>query len=405
MYKNSIFIVGLFTLLAITSSCNEANKASLPEPELRDLTVNEVEIVGAGNNFTFDLMTEIEKAAPNENYFISSFSVNTALSMLLNGASDASQEGFIETIGLSGLSADQINASYKSLNAYIYGLDPSVTLNIGNSNWYSDQYTINNEFANTLTEYYAAEIFKRDFGNTATLNDLNAWVEDETKGKIKNVLESISPDEVMFLINAIYFKASWTTKFDTNLTQELPFTLANGQEVDVPTMRNEVKHWLAYDQSLQAQIFEIPYGNENYAFTIIMPDDPSAIHELVAKMDVDQLNTVLADSTTRNRDLYLPKFQLKFKKDLKDPLVNMGMPLGGLENLFEEDLPLAISKVIHQSFLEVNEEGSEAAAVTVVAIELTSAPAVTRVDKPFIFLIRERNTGTILFSGKLLDPR
>jgi len=405
MYKNSIFTVALFTLLAITSSCNEANKASLPEPELRDLTVNEVEIVGAANNFTFDLMTEIEKAAPNENYFISSFSVNTALSMLLNGASDASQEGFIETLGLSGLSADQINASYKSLNEYIYGLDPSVTLNIANSNWYSDQYTINNDFANTLTEYYTAEIFKRDFASAATLNDLNAWVEAETNGKIKNVLESISPDEVMFLINAIYFKASWTTKFDTNLTQELPFTLANGQEVDVPTMRNEVKHWLAYDQSLQAQIIEIPYGNENYAFTIIMPDDASAVHELVAKMDVNRLNTVLADSTTRNRDLYLPKFQLKFKKDLKNPLVNMGMPLGGLENLFDENLPLAISKVIHQSFLEVNEEGSEAAAVTVIGIELTSAPAVTRVDKPFVFLIRERNTGTILFSGMLLDPR
>jgi serpin B len=162
---------------------------------------------------------------------------------------------------------------------------------------------------------------------------------------------------------------------------------------------------MAYDETLKAQIIELPYGNENYAFTMIMPDSPSDINGLAAKIDVNTLNNTLADSTTYVRELYLPKFQLEFKSNLKNVLVNMGMPLGGLNNLFKEERPLAISKVIHQSFLEVNEEGSEAAAVTIIGIETTSVSPSTRVNQPFIFLIRERNSGTILFSGKLLDPR
>ena len=136
-----------------------------------------------------------------------------------------------------------------------------------------------------------------------------------------------------------------------------------------------------------------------------MPDDPSDVDGLVSRINASSLNSVLSDSVTQVRDLYLPKFQLEFKADLIDVLVEMGMPLRGLDNLFEESVPLQISKVIHQSFLEVNEEGSEAAAATVVGVELTMAPPATRVNQPFIFFIRERNSGAILFSGKLLDPR
>ncbi len=403
MYRNRILTICIL-ITVVASSCNDES-TELPAPVIRDLSVDESEIVSSTNNFAFDLMAEIEGETPNENYFISSFSISTALSMVMNGASEDSQEGFIQTLGLSGMPPEDINVSYRSLVEYIYGLDPSVTLNVANSNWYSNEYTIENDFATTLSTYYDAEVFERDFGSSATLDALNGWVEDETNGKIKNVLDVINPEDVMFLINAIYFKARWTSQFDANATTDLPFSLANGEAVDVPTMVAEVKHWRSYDHTLGAEVIEIPYGNESYAFTIIMPDDPSEIDGLVSRIDVNSLHEVLADSATLFRDLYLPKFQMDFKADLLDILVNMGMPLTGLDNLFEEILPLAISKVIHQSFLEVNEEGSEAAAVTVIGVELTSAPPATRIDQPFVFLIRERNSGTILFSGKLLDPR
>lgn len=404
MLRNYFLLTSLFVVV-LTSSCQNDDSTGTPTPLIEQLSVNEAEIATSANNFAFELMTELEQEIPDENYFISSFSISTALSMVMNGASETSQTEFIQALGLTGMTPDEINESYQSLVEYIYSLDPSVTLNVANSNWYSDDYTIDSDFAQVLTTYYDAEVFDRDFGSESTLDALNSWVEDETNGKIKNILNGISPDEVMFLINAIYFKANWTNQFDIDDTRDLPFLLASDQSVDVPTMTAEVKHWYAYDNTLKAQVIELPYGNENYAFTIIMPDEASAINDLASTIDIDDLNATLADSTTLVRDLYLPKFSLAFKADLLDILTNMGMPIAGLDNLFEEDLPLAISKVIHQSFLEVNEEGSEAAAATVVGIELTSVPPSTRVNQPFLFLIRERNSGTILFSGKLLDPR
>jgi serpin B len=403
MNKNS-FLISLILIIASAVSCKNGENAEIPDPLIRELSVNEAEIATSANNFTFDLITEIEGESPNENYFISSFSISTALSMVMNGASQANQEGFIQTLGLSGMSPADVNESYKSLLAYIYGLDPSIILNVANSNWYSNQYVINSDFADILMTYYDAEVFVSDFASSSSLDALNGWVENETNGKIKNILDSINPDDVMFLINAIYFKARWTNPFDPTSTEDLPFQLVDGNSVDVPTMVGKVKHWWSYDNTLNAQVIEIPYGNENYAFTIIMPDDESQINNLVSEIDVNHLQTVLADSVTLVRDLYLPKFQLDFKTDLKDALVNMGMPLTELDNLFEEKLPLEINKVIHQSFLEVNEEGSEAAAATIVGVDTSSVPASTHVDQPFVFLIRERNSGTILFSGKLLDP-
>ena len=404
MYKN-VRIISLVFLMILASSCKDES-TQLPVPVIRELSVNETEVAGSANNFTFDLMAEIENQLPNENYFISSFSVSTALSMVMNGATEGSKEEFIRFLGFEGMSAEDINEAYKSLTEYIYSLDPSVTLNVANSNWYSDKFTIKSDFANTLQSYYDAEIFERNFGDPATLASLNGWVENETNGKIKDILEAISPDEVMFLVNAIYFKAIWTNPFDAAKTADLPFTLATGASVNVPMMVGQVKHWLSFDETLKAQIIEIPYGNENYAFTIILPQEASDINNIISSIDVNTLNNAMKDSLTLVRDLYLPKFQLDFKADLKDLLVGMGMPLTGLDNLFEESsLPLKINKVIHQSFLEVNEEGSEAAAATVVGIELTTLPPATAITRPFIFLIRERNSGTILFSGKLMDPR
>jgi len=402
--KKTYQFLSLLMLTVLLASCGN-DGADLPDPIVRPLSASEAEIASSANNFTFDLMTQIEGELPNENYFISSFSISTALSMVMNGASDPAQEMFIQTLGLDGMSPEAINEAYHSLAEYIYGLDRSVTLNVANSNWYSDEYTIQRDFAKTLEDYYDAEVFGRDFANPTTLEALNGWVEGETNGKIKDILDSINPNDVMFLINAIYFKANWTNQFDPKSTTDAPFQITDNQSVDVPTMVAEVKHWWAFDNVLQAEIIEIPYGNENYAFTIIMPEKPSDVDNLVSRLDVNRLNGVLADSTTLQRDLYLPKFTLEFKADLRDILVGMGMPKVGLDNLFEEDLPLEISKVIHQSFLEVNEEGSEAAAATVVGVEQTSLPPSTLVNQPFVFLIRERNSGTILFSGKLVDPR
>ena len=396
----------LFIASMLFSSCDDSDTPDeiISEPNVRALSSGETEVSLGAGNFAFDLMAEIEAGAPNENFFISSFSVSAALSMVTNGASEEAQVDFIHTLGLEGMSIEAINASYQTLTEYIYGLDPRVILNIANSNWYYNRYTINPDFENTLTAYYDAEIFAKDFQAASTLDEINGWVEEETNGKIKDILSEVKPEDVMFLINAIYFKAKWTNPFDEETTTDMPFTLSDGGVVEVPTMKGEIKHWMAYWNDINASVIEIPYGNENYGLTIVMPNDPNAIEGLIAQIKMEELNAVLADSVTQVRELYLPKISLDFKKDLKENLMNMGMPITSLDNLFEETLPLEIGKVIHQSFLEINEEGTEAAAATVIGIEVTSLPAATHVDRPFLFFIRERNSGTILFSGKLVDP-
>jgi len=189
MHKNSL-LIPFVLILVLVSSCNDGS-IDMPDPEIRDLSSSEAEIASSANNFTFELMTEIEKEFPNENYFISSFSVSTALSMVMNGASELTQGEFIQTLGLSGMSTEAINDAYRSLVEYVYGLDPSISLNVANSNWYTNEFTIQSDFANALTTYYDAEIFESDFSNSATLDALNGWVEDETNGKIKNILDAI----------------------------------------------------------------------------------------------------------------------------------------------------------------------------------------------------------------------
>ncbi len=391
-------------------SCNNSDYDQ-PEPEIRSLTNDEQEIVHASNEFAMNMLSGINAAYEDQNVFISPFSISTALSMTLNGANGETNEAIKEAIGLKNLSDETINQTYKDLVAYIYGLDRGVTLNIANSTWYKQELSILSSFEDLLREFYNAEIKEADFADPATVDLINNWIENETNGKIKDMLDVIPPDAVMYLINAIYFKANWSVQFDPAKTENRGFVLMDGEVAQVPTMYAEaVTYRSSYDNEKKLQLMDIPYGNGAYGFTIIMPDDPAAINQVASEFTIADMEKMLEDTRESTLEAYLPKFKIEFKELLNDYLVAMGMEVAftgqaDLSRLFEEDLGLAISRVIHQSFLEVNEAGSEAAAATVVEIVETSLPPALRVDRPFIFFIRERNSNTILFSGKLIDPQ
>ncbi|MDN5215514.1 serpin family protein [Fulvivirgaceae bacterium BMA12] len=406
--STQIFFAAIsFSLLM---SCNSSDYDQ-PEPEIRPLTNDEQEIVHASNEFAMNMLSGINATHEDQNVFISPFSISAALSMTLNGANGETNEAIKEAIGLKNLSDETINQSYKDLVAYIYGLDKGVTLNIANSSWYKQGLTILSSFEDLLREFYSAEVKEADFEDKATVDLINNWIENETNGKIKDMLDVIPPDAVMYLINAIYFKANWSVQFDPDKTANRSFTLMDGQVAQVPTMyANAVTYWSSYNSEKKLQLFDIPYGNGAYGFTIIMPDNPSAINQVASEFTIADMEKMLQDASESTLEAYLPKFKIEFKELLNDYLVAMGMGVAftaeaDLSRLFEEDLNLAISRVIHQSFLEVNEAGSEAAAATVVEIVETSLPPALRVDQPFIFFIRERNSNTILFSGKLIDPQ
>lgn len=400
----------LLTLIVLLTSCT---KDQAPEPsnvpDLRSISAEEQQVIASSNQFSLDLFARINNLHLNENVFISPFSISTALSMTLNGAEDETLNGMKKTLFLEGLSEEEINTSYRDLVAFLLQLDQNVNLEVANSNWYRDNLTIHPDFESVLLDYYDAEVKAADFSDPATLNLINGWIEDNTNGKIKEMLDKIPSNAIMYLINAIYFKADWKYQFDAGETETRNFYLMDGSAVTVPTMYSEGVEIL-YAVNEEVQLIDIPYGNGQFSFTILFPTENHTVNELAESLSSDDLNTLLMDTSSIAVELYLPKFKLEFKQLLNDVLIEMGMgrAFDGADfgRLFEDHTGAAISRVIHQSFLEVNEEGSEAAAATIVEIVETSGgpPSAIHIDRPFLFFIREKHSQTILFSGKLIDP-
>ncbi len=408
--KSLIVVVSIFTFF----SCGEDVDCGcdLP-PELRSITSGEEIIIESSNDFAFDIFSRINTNVPDKNLFISPLSISTALSMTANGAVGETKNGIKKTLHQEDINDQEINEAYKSLVEFITQLDPKVTMNIANSNWYKQEYHIEEAFRKILLDYYDAEVKATDFSDPATKDIINGWIEDKTNGKIKDMIDQIPSNVVMYLINAIYLKATWQYQFDKSKTDKMDFFLNNGSKVKSDMMFSDgVKANFFSNKDLQ--FIELPYGNGQFVFSIILPEDPNKLDETIANLDINQFNTFIEDADTSTFKVYLPKFKIEYKITLNDILAAMGMEqsFGGgadFSDLFTEDLDLYISRVLHKSFLEVDEEGTEAAAATIVEIRETSfdpnaKPSVLNINKPFAFFIREKHSKTILFSGKLLDP-
>jgi serine protease inhibitor len=383
-------------------------------PVLRPLSVFEQDIIHSSNTFSQELFERVSREHREENVFISPFSVTAALAMTMNGADRETKEAIKNTLKLSDHTDEEINQAYKDLVGFLLSLDKTVIMNIANSNWSREGLTIKEQFLLTLMEYYDAEVHTVDFADPGTVNVINGWIEDKTQGKIKDMLDAIPDSAVMYLINAIYFKAIWTYQFDENQTEDQPFHLLDGVEVMTPTMYSEGVT-MGYFQNDNYVLLDIPYGNGQFSFTIVTTASGGGQAEfdnLTQNLSIDLLTSMLEDTIQRTTGFYLPKFKIEFKETLNEPLKEMGMTLAfdpgaaDFSNLFEETLPLFISRVIHQSTFEINESGAEAAAATVVEVVFTSAgPSALRVDRPFIFMIREKHTNLILFVGKFVGNK
>jgi serpin B len=333
--------------------------------------------------------------------------------MTANGAVGETKEGIKTTLHQTDLPDDEMNAAYKSLSDFLTNLDPKVIMQLANSNWYKDDYSIKKTFEDILLEYYDAEVKAADFNDSGTKDLINGWIEDKTNGKIKDMIDQIPANAVMYLINAIYLKATWQYQFQKEKTEKQNFYVRDGSSIKTDMMYSEgVKANVYFQQNYQ--YVELPYGNGQFVFSIVMPDLPEKIDAMIQTLDFDQLNNMITEADSGTYKVYLPKFKIEYKILLNDLLSAMGMNQSfgsgaNFTDLFEEDLELFISRVLHQSFIEVDEEGTEAAAATVVEIMETSAgpgpdPSIIFVNKPFAFFIREKHSNTILFAGKMLDP-
>lgn len=393
-------------------SCGEG-----PTPPIEDLprplTAGEAQLVAADNAFAFRLLGGIAPTDTATNLFISPLSVGMALGMAFNGAAGGTADAMRQTLGFDGLTRDEINASYRSLIDLLRNLDPSVEFAIANSVWYRSTLTLDSAFLDRTARYFDAAVRPLDFASPDAAATINQWVSDATHARITEIVDPPIPDSmVAYLINAIYFKGTWTYQFPRDATRPGPFHRADGTTRDVPIMHTPKPIPVQYARTSEAEILDLPYGRGAYRMTIVLPGSGVALDTLVDTLTQQQWDGWVAALDSTELLVALPRFQMEYGRSLLDPLEALGMSVAicrdqgpGMVADFSDMYPGAcISDVKHKTWLDVNEEGTEAAAVTSVEIGLTSAPAGIVIDRPFLFAIREALSGTVVFLGKIGDP-
>jgi serine protease inhibitor len=397
----------LVPAVALLTACQETSAPKPPaklEALPRQLSVAEQKIIAGNNAFAFDLLKTLNKTQQSDNVFVSPISASMALGMTLNGANGTTFDAMRHALRLDNASRDEINAGYKSLIALLRGLDKSVDFRIANSLWYKKTFPFKSAFIDQTRSSFDAEINPADFENRdATLSAINSWVSDATNRKIPKIIDAIDPDEVMFLINAMYFKGSWTDQFDKSKTSNAPFHLLDGSMATVPMMTRDglIRSAFTTDYTM----IDLTYGNSAFTMTILLPREGLNVNAVAESLTQDTWNALDQLAHESERPLYLPRFKLSWERKLNDDLSAMGMAIAfgdGADFSNASSVALELSRVVQKTFVDVNEEGTEAAAATLVGAVPTSAPMPLRVDRPFIFAIRERLSGTILFMGKIV---
>jgi serine protease inhibitor len=410
--KIRVFIILIIAVVCVGCSRQSTEPSPPPgQPIGGQLNGLEKSVVSSGNTFGFHLFTKVNSTEQNKNVFISPFSVSMAFGMALNGANGQTLDSLKHALGDAGVSLDDINNSYKNISAILTNLDTKIAFQIANSIWYRNGFPVEQKFLDDNKNYLDAEARELDFGQAGAVETINGWVDTKTHGKIPTIIEGIPEYMVMYLINAIYFKGTWTYQFDLQNTKDALFTCANGSAVSCKLMNQEAT--FAYYGDTAMQVIDLPYGDRFFSMTVILPAAGTSIDQFTSTLTQDQWNTITAHLDSTKVVLSLPKFKLEYKKTLNDELIAMGMGIAFSDQAdftrISQTGGLTISEVLHKTFVEVNEEGTEAAAVTAIGMRTTSAggdpsPCIMRIDRPFIFAIRERQSGTILFIGKIVNP-
>jgi len=399
----------LFATVFLFSSCQKETDSYTPAIDFKG-DKKASQLIAGDNEFAFELFKEVHNLTDEENYMVSPLSVAIALGMTYNGADGTTKTAFEETLGFSGFTRHEINEIHGALINHLLKADPKVTFEIANSIWVNKNYTLLTEFSDSNSYYYNADINSIDFYEQGAVDIINNWISDKTHEKITEVLDAIPPATVMYLINALYFYGSWQYEFDTKMSGPMNFTYDDGSTAKVDGMTTTAG--LAFVNEEKFTAIELPYGNDKFSMVIMLPRSEYNIEDVIDELSVESWGNWTADLSETEITLNMPKFKYEFKTLLNDHLTNMGLGVafgGGAEFplMVEESQDLYISRVIHKTFIDVNEEGTEAAAVTVVEMVNTSVgdgPLSVTIDRPFLYTIREKTSGTLVFMGKVGRP-
>ncbi len=363
--------------------------------------INE-QVVRANNTFAFALFTELGREQAGSNLFVSPLSIAMALAMTYNGAAGDTQAAMAQALHLMGMDREAVNQGNAALLQALSGRGPEMELNVVNSIWSREGYPFEQAFLDQVKGPYQAEVVSLPFDNAAK-DRINGWVQDHTNGKIDSILSSINPSDVMYLINAIYFKGTWTYQFQEQNTKDGSFYNADGSQAQVPMMHQSVQ--LDYLEGNGFTALRLPYqgGASMYVF---LPDQGSSLSQFLGELNGASWGQWMNEFKQEGQvNITLPRFQLAYEATLNDALKAMGMGIAfdPVKADFTDMGPsgLYISQVLHKTRLEVYEKGSEAAAVTSVVIADSAAMQSFdfNVDRPFFLAITDDRTGSVLFTG------
>ena len=397
-------------ILALVAGCSSitdpvqqssAALTSLP----RALSAGEQKLVSATNDFSFNLFRQLSAAQKDTNIFTSPLSASFALGMTMNGAANATLDQMRTTLGFGSAAESDVNESYKSLIALLRGLDNTVDVRIANGIWYRNGYSVKQPFLDAGRMYFDAQIASIDFGSPTAPKTVNDWVSTATAGKIPTIVSSLS-DLDMILVNAIYFKGSWRQRFDPAETTNEQF---HGVAGDQPMRLMYHKGPVAFTSNANFSAVDLPYGDSAFTMTVVVPSNGVSIDAVATTlMQGNAWRTMLDQMHRANVDLFIPKLKIEWERTLNSDLITLGMrdafsdATADFSRLASQAAMIGFVK--QKTYVDINEEGTEAAAVTAVGITTVSAPANPqfRADHPFIFVIRERLTGTIMFMGRIV---
>ena len=420
--KKLFLYAGLLALL-VAAGCKSDGDEPIPEPKpkptpgttvdtTRHITpvvpveLKKAEKVARDNAFTFDLLRAVRKHSTDANVFISPLSVSMALNMTLNGAVGTTADEMRTALRESGYSTADINAYSRELREALLRADPKTTIGIANAIWYRQGATAKAPFIEANRTYYDAEVQALDFSSPTAVGTINGWCARKTNNKIKEIVKQVDPTTFMYLINAVYFKGAWTTRFEKKNTRSADFHRADGSTQQVQMMR--LRDTFRCASSDVCDYLEMDYGNHAFSMVIMLPKDGKTTRDAMAALDGQTWAKAMESLAEAYVIVKLPRFKAECDYQLQEgilPDLGMRLPFSNAANFSGiTNAPLFISTIIHKTFIDVNEYGAEAAAATINDMVGSSDPDQYKdfiVDRPFLFVIREKSTGAILFIGEI----
>ncbi len=403
--KSAIYL--LFALLLAGCTYDKQPLVSNPQPDPSQLP--ESQFVASNNNFAFKLFQAVHRARPDSNIFISPFSVSMALGMTLNGADSTTFEQIRSVLGFENYDLQAINHTYQNYFKQLTGIDEKVVFEIANSIWYARSFAVLPSFLDVNHQFFNAQVYQADFANPQTVNLINNWVAEKTRGKISSIISYIPREALMYLINAIYFKGNWTYTFDPRYTQDWDFETL--KEAQAPCKMMFVTKKFPHYVSERLQMVQLPYGNGHFNMAVIVPGKAIDFSDFVDSFNCSDWQSWLKGSQIDSGTVGLPRIKMGFSMVLNDLLKQMGMtdafnPLKANFDRLSPEKGVFINVVKHKTFLEVNEQGTEAAGVTLVGFGRTANSDFFEMiaQRPFLFVIFEKDSGAILFMGQMVKP-